>query len=103
MVPPQDDAHAEHLLSDAPAAIHRVDEQLNFKVAIWQGDPARLHVDVIIICTNEAMSDRTGVSGDLLAAAGPQVAEACARLGRCEPGDAKATKAFSLAARHVVH
>lgn len=43
------------------------------------------------------------MDGAIHRAAGPELLAACLELGGCEPGDAKATPAFRLAARHVVH
>jgi O-acetyl-ADP-ribose deacetylase (regulator of RNase III) len=45
-----------------------------------------------------------GVDGAIHRAAGEaELSTACAALGGCEPGDAKATPGFRLAARWVIH
>ena len=100
--PPQED-FGEALLDDTAATPYTINEELNFKIALWQGDITKLHVDAIINCTNEDLNERAGVSGQIFAAAGPQMEEACAKLGGCPPGDAKATRGFRLPAKHVIH
>ena len=101
--PPGDDALAEALLDDTAAVPFPVNEELNFKLALWQGDLTKLKVDAIVNCSNEDLNERSGVSGQLFAAAGPQLEEACSKLGGCAPGDVKATRGFKLPAKHVLH
>ena len=97
--PPGDDALAEALLDDTAAVPFPVNEELNFKLALWQGDLTKLKVDAIVNCSNEDLNERSGVSGQLFAAAGPQLEEACSKLGGCAPGDVKATRGFKLPAK----
>ena len=96
-------ATAVDLLDYAVEAPYFINEELNFRIALWQGDVTTLKVDAIVCCNNEELNERTGVAGTLFAAAGPQMEEACARLERCAPGEAKATRGFQLPARHVIH
>merc|ERR1719197_1362210 len=100
--PPQED-FGEALLDDTAATPYTINEELNFKIALWQGDITKLHVDAIINCNNEDLNERAGVSGQIFAAAGPQMEGACMRLGGCPPGEAKATRGFRLPAKHVIH
>jgi len=104
IAPPVDeDAMAEIMLDDAAATPYMMNEELNFRVALWQGDVMALKVDAIVNCNNAQLNERAGVSGEIFSAAGPQMEEACTRLGSCGPGEAKATRGFHLPAKHVIH
>ena len=104
IAPPQeDDALTEALLDDTATTPFLMNEELNFRVALWQGDLTALKCDAVVNCNNEDLNERGGVSGQVFAAAGPQMEEACTRLGGCRPGEAKATRGFRLPAKHVVH
>ena len=103
--PRDDDALAEavDLLEDTVNTPYLMNEELNFRIALWQGDMTALKVDALVNCNNEDLNERTGVSSSIFAAAGAQMEEACARLGGCSPGEAKATRGFRLPAKHVIH
>jgi O-acetyl-ADP-ribose deacetylase (regulator of RNase III) len=70
---------------------------------VVQGDITTLKVDAIVNAANDRLAPGGGVCGAIHRAAGPELAEACARLGGCPTGDAKATPAFNLPARIVIH
>ncbi|HWH15853.1 MAG TPA: macro domain-containing protein, partial [Miltoncostaeaceae bacterium] len=67
------------------------------------GDITHQAVDALVNAANEALAPGGGVCGAIMRAAGPELAEACARIGGCATGDAVATPAFALPARHVIH
>jgi O-acetyl-ADP-ribose deacetylase len=69
------------------------------------GDITAQDVDAIVTAANESLLGGGGVDGAIHRAAGPQLAEAGAAIGPCEPGDAMATPAFALdpPVRHVIH
>jgi O-acetyl-ADP-ribose deacetylase (regulator of RNase III) len=68
-----------------------------------QGDITRVAVDAVVNAANPALAPGGGVCGAIFAAAGPGLREACAALGGCATGDAKATPGFGLPARWIVH
>ena len=74
------------------------------QVDVVQGDITKLEVDAIVNAANAALAGGGGVDGAIHAAAGwSDLRAACARLGGCEPGDAKATPGFALRARWIIH
>ncbi|MED6134816.1 hypothetical protein PIB30_040524 [Stylosanthes scabra] len=79
-----------------------VDNEVNLKIYLWRGNPWNLEVDAMVNSTNEIM-DEAHSSPGLHAAAGPGLAEECATLGGCRTGMAKATCAYDLPARKVIH
>lgn len=69
-----------------------------------RGDITTLEVDAIVNAANSSLSAGGGVDGAIHAAAGrAQLQAACAELGGCNPGDAKATPGFMLPARFIIH
>jgi O-acetyl-ADP-ribose deacetylase (regulator of RNase III) len=73
------------------------------RIEIVEGDITTLPVDAIVNAANEALAPGGGVCGAIHRAAGPELAEACAKLGGCATGEAKITPGFGLSARHVIH
>lgn len=73
------------------------------RIEIHRGDITRLDVDAIVDAANESLAPGGGVCGAIHRAAGPELAEACARIGHCPTGGARITPGFALAARHVIH
>lgn len=66
-------------------------------------DITTLPVDAIVNAANEQLAAGGGVCGAIFRAAGPGLAEACAALGGCPTGEARATSGFRLPARIIVH
>jgi len=66
-------------------------------------DITTLATDAIVNAANEQLAPGGGVCGAIHRAAGPELARACAALGRCPTGEARLTTGFRLPAKFVIH
>lgn len=70
---------------------------------IVRNDITRMNVDAIVNATDTGFSGSGGGDRAIHAAAGPELARACAALGHCAVGEAKITRGYDLPSRCVIH
>ena len=84
--------HALGLGTEAPAVIK-----------VIQYDITNLDVDTVVNAANTTLLGGGGVDGAIHRAAGPELLEACKKLGGCPTGEARITPGFRLKAKWVIH
>lgn len=73
------------------------------KLTLTQGDITRVEADAIVNAANSGLAGGGGVDGAIHRAGGPEIMEACRKIGGCPTGSAVATTAGRLPARYVIH
>ena len=78
-------------------------DSLDARIEVIQGDITQLEVDAVVNAANKQLAGGGGVDGAIHKAAGPELKDACQKIGGCFPGQAVVTPGFKLPAKHVVH
>ena len=91
------------------AVVIRPSARPELSISIERGDITRVSADAIVNAANPRMLGGGGVDGAIHRAAGPELLQACRAVPevhpgvRCPTGEARATGAFRLPAKHVIH
>ena len=80
-----------------------VNNDVNVKVSLCQGDITKLNVDVIVNSVNKTLTVVGAIDGAIHEAAGPGLVDECQKLNVCETGECKVTLGHKLPAKYVFH
>ncbi|MCA9043315.1 MAG: O-acetyl-ADP-ribose deacetylase [Planctomycetaceae bacterium] len=73
------------------------------RIQLVQGDITTLDVEAVVTAANSGLMGGGGVDGAIHRVAGPELLQACCKLGGCPTGEARMTPGFQLHAKYVIH
>ena len=82
---------------------YEVNNDINSKVSLCQGDITKLNVDAIANSVNKTVIGGEGISGAIHEAAGPELLDECQKLNGCETCEFKVTLGDKLPAKYMFH
>lgn len=94
----------EHPIPNKITSEFKPSTEINSKITLWmRGNSARLAADAIVNAANSSLYPGGGICGVIHSAAGPKLADACAKIGHTPTGQAALTPGFDLPAKYVIH
>lgn len=73
------------------------------RFSVLVGDITASPAQAIVNASDESLSGGGGVDAAIHAAAGPELAAACAALAPCPTGEVRLTPGFRLPAEYIIH
>ena len=80
-----------------------INNDINVKVSLCQGDITKLNVDLIVNSVNKTLTVGGVPDGVIHGAAGPGLVDECQILNVCKTGECKVTLGHKLPAKYVFH
>ena len=72
-------------------------------LSVIQTSITDLKVDAMVNAANVYLSRGSGVCGHIFKVAGPELDQACAKIGHCNTGEAVITPGFNSKAKYIIH